>query len=170
MWLMLLLAKPNGAVIIKVLPNNKHFDITSVSHISPVLQHCKAEQEAANNQAPAVAPAPIFNLSIGNEFANLLCPVQPLAIAPAAPPFPLSMVLSLLESSRSPGLDMPINNFCHLYDLGDDILQKFLNNGYAHSRMLRFVQLAELKDMNFMLGEVAVMKDAVERWSIPACG
>jgi hypothetical protein len=80
------------------------------------------------------------------------------------------MVLSLLESSRSPGLDMPINDFCRLYDLGDAILQKFLNNGYAHSRMLRFVQLAELKEMNFMLGEIAAMKDAVKRWSIPACG
>ena len=65
---------------------------------------------------------------------------------------------------------MPIINFCDLYDLGDAILQKFLNNGYACSRMLRFVQLTELKEMNFMLGEVAAMKDAVERWSIPAHG
>jgi hypothetical protein len=149
-------------VTIKVPPNNKHFDIASVTRISPVLQHRKAEQEAANNRAPAVAPAPVFNLSIGNEVANLLRPAQPLAIAPATPPILPAMVLSLLEPSRLPGPDMPINDFFHLYDLGDAILQKFLNNGYAHPRMLCFVQLSELKEMNFMLGEVAVMKDAVK--------
>ena len=67
-----------------------------MSHISPVLKPQKAKQKAANNLAPAVAPAPVFNLSIGNEFTNLLSPTQPLTIAPATPPIPLVLVLSLL--------------------------------------------------------------------------
>ena len=111
-----------------------------------------------------------FNLSIGNEFTNLLHPAQPLPVAPAALPLPPTIALSSLESSRLPGPDMPISDFCHLYGLGNSVLEKFTSNGYAHSHMLRFVQLSELKEMNFLLGEVAVMKDAVKRWSIPALG
>jgi len=34
--------------------------------------------------------------------------------------------------------------------------------------MLRFVQIEELKEMQFLLGEIAGLKDAVERWSIAA--
>jgi hypothetical protein len=65
---------------------------------------------------------------------------------------------------------MPINDFCHLYGLGNSVLKKFISNSYAHLCMLRFVQLSKLKEMNFLLREVAAMKDAVERWSIPALG
>jgi hypothetical protein len=65
---------------------------------------------------------------------------------------------------------MPISDFCHLYSLGDSILKKFVDNGYAHSHMLRFIQLSELKEMKFLLGEIAAMKDAVERWSVPFHG
>jgi hypothetical protein len=36
--------------------------------------------------------------------------------------------------------------------------------------MFCFVQLAKLKEMDFILGDVAAMKDVVERWSILTCG
>jgi hypothetical protein len=141
--------------------------VASIRRVSPVLQRRKAEQQAANNVAPA-ATAPVFNLSIGNEFANLLRrPAQAPPLAPALP-LPPTARSFLLESSRLPGPDMTIKDFCHLYGLGDPVLQKFVNNGYAHAHMLRFVQLAELKEMEFLLGEIAAMKDAVERWSVLA--
>ena len=65
-----------------------------------------------------------------------------------------------------PGIDTPIAEFCRLYGLGDPILQKFLQHGYLQSRMLRFIQIPELKEMDFRLGEIAALKDAVEMWSV----
>jgi hypothetical protein len=70
----------NGAVMIKVLPSNKHFDIASVSYVSSILQHCKAEQETANYNHLLLFLIFKFNLSISNEFANLFHPVT---IAPS---------------------------------------------------------------------------------------
>jgi hypothetical protein len=34
--------------------------------------------------------------------------------------------------------------------------------------MPRFVQIVELKEMVFLLGEIAALKDAVETWSVAA--
>jgi hypothetical protein len=63
---------------------------------------------------------------------------------------------------------MSLANFCQIYQLGDPILQKFVKNGFVQSRMLRFVQIVELKEMEFLLGEIAALKDAVETWSVAA--
>ena len=61
---------------------------------------------------------------------------------------------------------MSLSDFCQLYGLGECILQKFINNGYTHSHMLHFIQLDNLKEMMFMLGEIVGLKDAVKRLSI----
>jgi hypothetical protein len=50
--------------------------------------------------------------------------------------------------------------------LGDNIHSKFINNAYKEARFLRFVTIAELKEMGFQLGEIAALRDAVERWSV----
>jgi hypothetical protein len=156
---------PDGAVTLRKLPNNKLFDITSQLQMSPVLQRHKEQQ----NAAAATGGPPVFNISLGNDFANLL---QHRA-APVAPPAPLAPLAvqvlpnpMLIPLPCLPGLDMPLSDFCQLYGLGERILQKFIDNGYTHSRMLRFIQLDNLKEMKFMLGEIAGLKDAVERWSI----
>jgi hypothetical protein len=57
--------------------------------------------------------------------------------------------------------------FCAEYDLGDNILSKLIKNAYKEARFLRFVTIAELKEMGFQLGEIAAIRDAVERWSVP---
>jgi hypothetical protein len=147
-------------------PNNKLFDNTSQSRMSPVLQRRKEQ----HHLAAATASPPIFNISLGNDFANLLQrPAAPMA-APAPPPLPIQALpsLALLHSSRLPGIDIPLSQFFELYHLDDHILKKFIDNGYTRSRMLRFVQIEELKEMQFLLGEIAGLKDAVERWSIAA--
>jgi hypothetical protein len=153
---------PDGAVTLRKPPNNKLFDITSQSRMSPVLQRRKEQQ----NAAAAAGGPPVFNISLGNDFANLL--QRP--AAPMAPPAPLPVQVlpnpTLIPLPRLPGLDMPLSDFCQLYGLGERILQKFIDNGYTHSRMLHFIQLDDLKEMKFMLGEIAGLKDAVERWSI----
>jgi hypothetical protein len=61
---------------------------------------------------------------------------------------------------------MPITTFCTRYELGDPIVRKLTENGYSHARMLRFVQISELTQMEFRLGDIAAMKDAVEQWSV----
>ena len=134
--------------------------------MSPVLQRGKEQQ----NLAAAAASPPIFNISLGNDFTNLLQrPAAPMAAA-APPPLPIQALpsLALLHPSRLPGIDISLLQFCELYHLGDHILKKFVDNGYTRSRMLRFVQIEELKEMQFLLGEIAGLKDAVERWSIVA--
>ena len=86
---------------------------------------------------------------------------------PRSPPRPTYDLKcpTLLPSNRSAGEDMPIADFCDAYDLVRPIQEKLVNNGYLHSRLLRFVAIEDLKEMKFLLGEVAALRDAVDRWS-----
>jgi hypothetical protein len=47
------------------------------------------------------------------------------------------------------------------------MLTKLQDNAYADASQLQFVQIADLKDMEFKLGEIASLRVAVERWSVP---
>jgi len=153
---------PSGAVTLRSPLNNKLFDVKSRARLSPVLQRRKEQQDAV--AAGTASGLPVFNISLGNEFANLLRPAtNTYAPAPLPPAIPL---LSLLPMQRQPGINAPIAEFCRLYGLGDPILQKFLQHGYLQSRMLRFIQIPELNEMDFRLGEIAALKDAVEMWSV----
>jgi len=60
---------------------------------------------------------------------------------------------------------MRIDEFCTTYDLVHTIHDKLVDNGYLHARLLRFVTIDELKQMKFLLGEIAAIRDAVDRWS-----
>jgi hypothetical protein len=151
---------PNGAVTLQTPPNNKLFDIASIPRVSPLLQHRKAEQAIANNTPNQ---QPIINLSLSNELVNVFRPHA----GPAAP-LPASYSnLSVLHPSRNIGPDMPLSEFCMQYSLDAGILTKFTTNGFTHVRMLRFIRIDELKEMEFHLGDIAGLKDAVERWSVP---
>jgi hypothetical protein len=132
--------------------------------MSPVLQRRKEQQ----NLAAAAASPPAFNISLGNDFANLLQRPAAPAAAPAPPLIQALPSLALLHPSRQPGINIPLLQFCELYHLGNQILKKFVDNGYMRSRMLRFIQIEELKEMHFLLGEIAGLKDVVERWSFAA--
>jgi hypothetical protein len=74
---------------------------------------------------------------------------------------------TLLDPSRNPGQDMPLDQFCQLYDLSANILKRLQDNSYMHARILRFITIAELNVMEFRLGEIAALRDAVETWSVP---
>ena len=52
---------------------------------------------------------------------------------------------------------MPISEFCDLYALGPNILEKFTLHMYKDARLLRFVTLADLKEIGFRLGEIAAL-------------
>ena len=72
---------------------------------------------------------------------------------------------TLLPANRAAGTDMPIADFCAAFDLVQMIEDKLVENGYLHSRFLHFVTIDELKQMNFRLGEIAAIRDGVDRWS-----
>ena len=110
--------------------------------------------------AAAAAPPPVYNISLGADFANILRP------APIAAPQPLAQPTQmLLHPSCSLGADMLLSDFCNLYDLDDSIRMKFEQHGKKHSRHLCYVQLDDLAEMELKLGEVAALKDAVDLWS-----
>jgi hypothetical protein len=151
-------------------PNHKLFDTTN-QNISPILQKHIAAQNAKANPTNL---APVFNISVGNEVLDILRPPPPPVPAPVPIPVPphAPQVYDapcplLLHPSRMPGLDISISEFCQQYDLGPNVLKKFQDNFYNDARVLRFVTIDELKEMGFRLGEVAGLRDAVERWSIP---
>jgi hypothetical protein len=61
---------------------------------------------------------------------------------------------------------MPISEFCDMYALGPDVLERFASHMYKDARVLRFVTLTDLKEMGFRLGEIAGLQDAMELWSV----
>jgi hypothetical protein len=60
---------------------------------------------------------------------------------------------------------MPIPQFCEQFELCAKVQEKFQANRYYHARMLRFLTIQDLTKMDFLLGEIAMVRDAVQRWS-----
>jgi len=125
------------------------------------------------------AAVPIINVNIGKELVELLHPRQPSTAVqntppPKSPPHTTPMPSrtsydlqcpTLLQANRAPGVDMAIANFCDAYDLMDTVKDKLIENKYFFSRVLRFVTIKDLEDMSFRSGEIAMLRDAVDRWS-----
>lgn len=59
---------------------------------------------------------------------------------------------------------MIMSDFSHGYQLSAGIERKFTEEGYTHARMLHFVMGHKMKKIAFQNGEIAYLKDAVERW------
>jgi hypothetical protein len=119
---------PNGAVTLRQLPNNKLFDPSQTTHISPVVQCRKAEQAGIASSTLSAGP-PVFNISLGNDFAKIFHPAPPLTPAPAPlAPLPQPVItqtyLSLLPPSREPRIDMARSEFCTRYGFSNEILIK----------------------------------------------
>jgi hypothetical protein len=88
----------------------------------------------------------------------------PQAVNIPAPTLPSTSAM-LVDSTRTLGVDCSVADFCQHWSLSDNLKAKLLENGYSHARMFRFIQISELKEMKFLLGEIACLKDAVEQWS-----
>jgi hypothetical protein len=166
-------------------PNHKLFD-PNTPKLSPVLQRRLDNENAKNAKAIAstVPVAPVINFSFGKEIIEMFrphpaaVPTTPPATVAATAPAPASPARSatarstydlqcptLLQANRTTGPDMPIAQFCIEYELGKGIEEKLVKNSYLHTRVLHFVTIEELKEMKFRFGEVALLRDAVERWS-----
>jgi hypothetical protein len=160
--------KEDGSATLRKPPNHRLFDISGPA-ISPVLQKRIAAQKAAST----ASSAPVFNFTLGNEVVELFrprVPVPPNPIALQAPNIISQQHLqsdSLLHPSRMPGNDANLVEFCNQYNLSSNILTKLQDNAYTDASQLQFVQITDLKDMEFKLGEIASLRVAVERWSVP---
>jgi hypothetical protein len=170
--------KDDEPATIDAPPNHRLFD-ANVDELSPVLRRRQEALQAKAN-LPVVPAAPVINFTFGSDVIEQLDrfirpPTVPAyAPAPAAPAPAYTpadaagqynlLCPTLIQAGRVPGHDMPIADFCVMFDLGDGITKKLLDNSYRHARMLRFVTIDELKQMNFHLGEIAAFRDGVERW------
>src|SRR5882762_4722006 len=174
---------PNGSVTLDQPPNNKLFDPSQLTRVSPVVQRQKAEQAAATASSLLLSLSlngqPIFNITLGNDFANILRPppAPALVLAPftPAPPPPAALQLhvapqypSLIPPTQEPGIDMPLSDFCAQYGLSTSVLNKLTTNGFIRTSSLLFIQTVDLGTIGFLLGEVAEMKDVVEQWAVPS--
>jgi hypothetical protein len=58
-----------------------------------------------------------------------------------------------------------MKDFCMQYGVETGAKEKLVTNLYGHARLLSFVTIMELKDMNFLPREIASLRDAVHKWS-----
>ena len=159
-------------------PNSRHFDPENAM-LNPVLR--KRAENARVQQAANPAPAaPVINFSFGREFADLLrgpANAMPLVNPNAPPPLYTAPPTldqnnydlncpTLLQVNRQAGIDMPLDAFCEQYELDEGIRDRLREHRYKHARMLRFLTVKDLETMSFMAGEVAELRDAIDRWSV----
>ena len=169
-------------------PNHRLFDPENAM-LNPVLRK-RAEMAKGQQQQANAGAAPIINFSFGREFADLLrgpmnapaaelpiymppgpaqnanAPPPPIYTAPPAPNAYDLACPTLLQLNRKPGVDMPLDAFCEQYELDDGIRNRFKEHRYKHSRMFRFLTIKDLEMMMFMAGEIAEVRDAIDRWSV----
>ena len=78
----------DGSMTKQQPPNNKLFDTTHITHMSPVIAHQKADQAAQFAAVMASNPQdpPVFNILLGNNFASMFQPQPPALPPPSALP------------------------------------------------------------------------------------
>ena len=136
--------------------------------ISPVMQQRKAVIDAQN--AVSLSSSSGLNMQTIAEVVTILRPPVPpypymqpqLAPLSAAPVSDM-----LLPSSRSVRPSMPLNELCSLFKIAETVYQKLDDEGYTDAHLMQYVSVAELKEAGLKNGEVASLKYAVARWSVP---
>ncbi|KAJ7284778.1 hypothetical protein C8J57DRAFT_1497665 [Mycena rebaudengoi] len=161
--------KGNNFATLDKLPNNELFDevgAAALSARSPLLQRRLDAKE--KNSASS---APQINFNFPPEFAALLRPPAPAAPAAPAPPpdphaaLPHPTVPMLIPHPLILGPNLSIAQFCEQYNLDDDIKERFLQNKFCFTDSFKYVELSELKTMEFMGGEIVELKAAIEKWA-----
>ena len=75
--------------------------------------------------------------------------------------------LSLLPLARTAGPSLTLEDFCSQYQVDLGVRQKLFEEGYKTSHHLQYATVSELKEAGFRIGEIASLKGAFARWSIP---
>ena len=116
--------------------------------------------DVANPSLGSVAPA----ASPNQEPVPITIPVQA-ASNPAIPRYDLQCP-TFFQADRLPGPDMSIYQFCDKYELDYEIRKQFIINGYKSARALRFVTPSDAMNMGLRPGDIAELREAIERWSV----
>lgn len=72
----------------------------------------------------------------------------------------------LLPANRTIGVEMPLAQFCATYNLSANIRSILQDNAFENVTLLRFVSIPQLEKMGLRLGEIAALRDAIEKWSV----
>ncbi|KAJ7616492.1 hypothetical protein FB45DRAFT_934339 [Roridomyces roridus] len=81
------------------------------------------------------------------------------ALSPRQPP------VMLMPESLVPGPSLFIEEFCSMYDLGEEVLARFQAHRFKRTNGFAFVELADLTKMGFLTGEIAEIKAAISTWA-----
>jgi hypothetical protein len=150
-------------------PSHRLFDPKKVS---PVLQQRKAALDA-QNAATASSSNSGLNAQTLADLVTILRPAVPVPPPypylqpPPAPPSAAPASDMLLPASRSVGCSMTLPEFCTLYKITNAVQKKLVEEGYTDSHLMQYVSVAELKEAGLKNGEIASLKYAVARWSVP---
>ncbi|KAG1901153.1 uncharacterized protein F5891DRAFT_950952 [Suillus fuscotomentosus] len=71
---------------------------------------------------------------------------------------------SLIPYGMLHGPTLSLNDFYSNYTLSDDIHMKLHQNRYTGMETICYILVSELKEMEFKLGEIAVMRPAMKCW------
>ncbi|KAK6974796.1 hypothetical protein R3P38DRAFT_3481402 [Favolaschia claudopus] len=132
---------------------------TKEGEVAPrtLLQRRLAAKEPQSN-------APIINFSLPDALFGMMNGGQnpPAAAAPPAPP----ANLMLLPPNTQVGPSSSIDEFCIFYGLSADISTKLTANGYQDTDIFYLVSIEDLKEMKFLLGQIAQLREAVRKWAV----
>ncbi|KAK7021601.1 hypothetical protein R3P38DRAFT_3541263 [Favolaschia claudopus] len=118
-----------------------------------LLQRRLAAKEPMSN-------APVINFNIPDALVGLMSGRQnpPAAGAPAPP-----TTAMLLPPNTQVGPSSSILDFCAVYGLSADISTKLTTNGYQDTDVFYLVSIDDLKEMQFTLGQIAQLREAVRK-------
>ena len=173
-WLLCSQLKGEEHATLEKPPSHYLFDS---SILSPALQQRKESQEAKKAAASASTNS-VGAADILTGFANLATALRaPAPAPPVALPYPFTpqaigappaLSLTLLPANRVAGLSLSLEDFCCQYLVDDIVRQKLSDEGYKTSHHLQYAAVQELKEAGFRIGEIASLKDAFARWSLPS--
>jgi hypothetical protein len=136
-------------------PHHKLFN-----SISPIIFTCQSHQK--NIAAPAASAASVINLTLGHDILSFTCPpIPPQDSVLNVSSF--SSAETLLNAEHNTGIDCLIIEFCQQYNLTENLQKKLSDNRYTKAHVFRFIQISKLKDISFLNGNIAALKDAVKQ-------
>jgi hypothetical protein len=117
--------------------------------------------------------APIINVVLPNNLNAGGYPVYPTVPNNEPPVAPLPQALSpavdsssyLLPPNHSEGPKMDIETFCFFISLSEDLLSHFREHRISGTHAFAHISTKELKEMDFKIGEIIDIKEAVKEWS-----
>lgn len=125
---------------------------------SPLLE--RRLQNMKNTQNSTVT-APVIHVHIPGNIGTPSIPAD----TPSSSSMPPSTANVKLLKHPKTGPDLNVEQFCHMYDLGAEILKRLKDNGYQKTKTFKHITIAELQEMSFKHGEIASLQDAVDEWA-----